>query len=191
MWVLKFCLWVQLHLVGGAYAGGWEQSFYWLVWPAAPATSSASHPLLPCAVLPGEPVALETFPISNELRYISFATACRTFTTTTTQVMNYNTLLGQMHVWQFIYQCNIFQICFWWKLHITKYKYICESVFVHLFFYVCIYPLWDCSDSVTDGHIKVFTGLEVSLWRRLVVKLLWDKQEGFLRRCRSGASTLS
>ena len=63
----------------------------WFDVAPAPATSSALHPLLPCAVLlGGKPVALETFPISNELRYMSFATACHTFTTT--QVMNYNLL---------------------------------------------------------------------------------------------------
>ena len=72
-------------------------SIGWFDLAPAPATSSALHPLLPCAVLlGGKPVALETFPISNELRYISLATACRTFTTTT-QVMNYDALLLQAH----------------------------------------------------------------------------------------------
>ena len=32
----------------------------------------------------------------------------------------------QMLVWQFIYQCNNFQIWFWWKFQITDDLYICQ-----------------------------------------------------------------
>ena len=103
----------------------------------------------------------------------------------------------EMRIWQFIYQCNKYQICIWLKLQITDDlyicefslhifkificeffltyiwietylcvhwqcfclsnhiyiqfpKYICESFFMHLFLSVCIYPLWDCSGSISE-----------------------------------------
>ena len=40
--------------------------------------------------------------------------------------------LRQMRVWLFIYQCNNFQICIWWKLQITDDLYICEFL-LHIF----------------------------------------------------------